>query len=70
MKNLVLGKRFDHSQQNEFFEELKKKANDKEILTHMWGSFINYYAGDYDSDNRIGQDSIYDGFYLFEESEE
>ena len=69
-KNLVPGKFFPFSQKEEFFKILKEKAGDKEILPHGFCSITNFYAGTYDSDNRIGQCVDMVGYYLYEEENE
>ena len=63
---MKLGQKYSYEEKDEFMAELKKRANGREILGHMFGGFINFYAGDYDSDNRIGMEVIQDGYYLWE----
>ena len=66
---MKLGKHFNENQREDFFAELEKIANGHPIVGHMFGSCINYYIDNYHPDNRIGQDTTYDGFYLWERVE-
>ena len=60
------GKHFEPNQYDEFWAEMKKRANRKPIVGHMYGGLINYYIENYHPDNRIGQDTGMCGSFIWE----